>query len=340
MKYLKLGKTDLEISEVGFGCIPIIRLTVDDAVNVLKYAYDNGITFFDTANAYRDSEKKIGNALSKFRDKIVIATKSIKRDAVTLNEHLENSLRMMKTDYIDLYQLHQVAHEHEWEKIIGPGGALEAAQKALKEGKIRHLGVTSHNQAMAVKLIKTGLFKTVQFPFNFIEPADKSELYRLACKMKLGIIAMKPFAGGVIDDGNLAFRYLRQFPEITPIPGFESLKQVDEIVGIYKKPNAITKKDFESINRYRKELGNRFCRRCEYCQPCPNEVMITAAMGYPILAKRMSEAVAVDFLQKAMESVKNCKECGECLKKCPYKLSIPETLKKHYDIYEKHLAAR
>jgi hypothetical protein len=338
MKYFNLGKTDLKVSEVGFGGIPIIRLQTDEALKVLLHAYDRGITFYDTANMYRDSESKIGLALSPFRDKVVIATKTILRDAAGFRKHLENSLKRLKTDYIELYQFHQVANEEEWGKITKDGGALSETDKAKKEGKIRFLGFTSHNLQMAVKLIKTGLFSTVQFPFNFIEQEAKDELHECARKKSMGIIVMKPFAGGVIDNADLAFKYLRQFPDAIPIPGFDSVQAVDEIVSIYDHPNEITDRDMENMEKYRQELGRKFCRRCEYCQPCPNGVFVTAAMSYPIVASRMSPKVSVDFLKIVMESIEKCTECGVCMEKCPYELPITELLKKNYDLFEAHRA--
>ncbi len=338
MYYRSLGKTGLKVSVVGFGGIPIIRLKTDETIKILRHAYDKGITFYDTANMYRDSESKIGQALSSLRDKIVLATKTIMRDAAGLRKQLERSLKMLQTDYIDLYQFHQVANDEEWGKITKDSGALNEASKAKKEGKIRFLGVTSHNLQMAVKLVKTGLFDTIQFPFNFIEPEAKDELHSYSRKKGLGIIAMKPFAGGVIDNAALAFKYLRQFPYAIPIPGIDSVQSVDEIVSIYERPNEITDKDLKSMEKYRQELGREFCRRCEYCQPCPNGVMITPAMGYPIVASRMSPKVSVEFLKIPMESIQNCIECGICSERCPYELPIPELLKKNYDLFETHRA--
>ena len=338
MKYRNLGKTGIKVSEVGFGGIPIIRLQTDEAVKVLRYAFDKGITFYDTANMYRDSESKIGMALSSFRDKIIIASKTILRDAVGFRKHLENSLKMLKTDYLDLFQFHQVANDEEWEKITKDGGALSEAHKAKKEGKIRFLGVTSHNLQMAIKLVKTGLFNTIQFPFNFIETEAKDQLHKYSREKGIGIIAMKPFAGGVIDNAAVAFKYLRQFPGVIPIPGFDSVQSVDEIVSIYDCPNEVTGEDLERMEKYRQELGRVFCRRCEYCQPCPNGVVITPAMGYPIVASRMSSQVSVVFLKMPMESIQNCTECGVCIERCPYELPIPDLLKKNYDLFEAHCA--
>ncbi|HWR45724.1 aldo/keto reductase [Sporomusa sp.] len=339
MQYRTLGKTGLTISEVGFGCIPIIRLETSQAVKTLRHAYDRGITFYDTANAYRDSEDKIGRAFSGMRDKIVIATKTGRRDGAGALEHLENSLRMLQTEYIDLYQLHQVSREQDWEVATAAGGALEVVTKAQEQGKIRHIGVTSHSLSMALRLVKTGLFSTVQFPFNFIEDAAKDDLRELAIKMSIGFIVMKPFAGGMIDNATIAFKFLRQFPEMLPIPGFDSPEAVDEILAFYNEVNTVTDDDLVLMDKYRDELGKQFCRRCEYCQPCPHGVSITPAMGYQVIARRMSPAVAVDFARPAMESVEQCVECGECLSRCPYDLPIPEMLKKHYSMYKNHLAS-
>src|SRR4030065_1588257 len=205
MKYINLGNTGLKVSEVGFGGIPVIRLKMDEAVKVLLHAYARGITFYDTANMYRDSEAKIGRALSPVRNKIIIATKTTRRDAKGFLKHLEKSLNDLNTDYIDLYQFHQVANVEEWQKISSNEGALIEAEKAKKAGKIRFIGVTSHNIQIAIKLIKTRLFDTVQFPFNFIEQDAKNKLHKYSKDKGIGIIAMKPFAGGVICNTGLGF---------------------------------------------------------------------------------------------------------------------------------------
>lgn len=339
MRYRELGKTGLKISEFGFGCIPIIRLNNEDAVKVLHHAFDCGINFYDTANAYRDSEYKMGLAFKGRRDKVVLATKTGRRDAQGANEHLENSLKMLQTDYLDLYQFHQVSKQEDWQAITAPGGALEAVSKAKEAGKIRHLGITSHSYEMALKLVKTGMFESVMFPFNFIEDAAKDELLTLCKELNIAFLAMKPFGGGTIDNAALAFKFLRQFPEAVVIPGFDSIDYVNEVLNIYAKPNEVTAADLAGMEAYRQELGSKFCRRCEYCQPCPHGVMITPAMGYHIVAKRMSPAVSIHFSKQAMESVPNCVECGTCITRCPYELPIPEILKKHYDMYEQHRAA-
>jgi predicted aldo/keto reductase-like oxidoreductase len=337
MRNVKLGKTDLTVSEFGFGCIPIIRLAKDDSAKVLRHAFERGITFFDTANAYRDSEEKIGAAFAGMRENVVLASKTLRRGAEGAMEHLENSLRMLKSDYLDLYQLHQVAQEEDWHEVTGPAGALEAVMKAKAAGKVRYVGVTSHNLQMALKMVRSGFFDTIQFPFNLIEEGAKDELIGATRETGMGFICMKPFGGGVIDNAEVAFKYLRAHSEVIPIPGFESIEHVDEIISIYSQPNVIDEQDMEIMENYRSELGKIFCRRCEYCQPCPQGVMITPAMGYPIVARRMSPPVAVEFCRKVMESVPLCTECGNCIERCPYELRIPDILKANYALYEKHL---
>ncbi len=336
MRYQKLGNTGLEVSELGFGGIPILRLESVDAERIVRHAFDKGITFFDTANAYRDSEDKMGRAFEGIRQKVVIATKTLRRDGKGAEEQLEQSLRMLRTDYIDIYQLHQVAQESVWDAITAPGGAMDALQKAKQAGKIRLLGVTSHSRPMAIKLIHTGLFSTVQFPFNFIEEAASEDLHPEARSLGLGILAMKPFAGGVIDNATVAFKYLRRFPDVLPLPGFDSVAAIDEVISFYDHPNVINADDEEKMAIYRRELGQQFCRRCEYCQPCPQGVMITPAMGYQVAARRMSPRVSVEFSRAAMETVPRCIECGICIQRCPYNLPIPTMLKKHYAMWETH----
>jgi hypothetical protein len=189
---------------------------------------------------------------------------------------------------------------------------------------------------MAIKLVQTGLFSTVQFPFNFIEIEAAEALHPLAQERKLGALAMKPFCGGLVEDARVAFAFLRQYPEVIPLAGCDSVERVDEVVAIYERPREMTPEDQAAMARYRSELGDLFCRRCEYCQPCPQGVMVTPAMLYGILAHRIGGAKAAAFAQKIMESVRLCEECGECADRCPYHLPIPETLKKHLALYEVH----
>ncbi len=340
MQYIELGRTGLKVSEVGFGGIPIIRLEKSAAVRVLRRAYDQGITFFDSASLYRDSEEKMGCAFEGMRQKIVIATKTMRRDAKGAMNELEKSLRMLKTDSIDLYQLHQVAQEEVWKAVSSPEGALGALIKAREEGKVRFLGASSHSIPMALKLVQTGVFSTIQFPFNFIETEAKDGLRKEVTERGTGALSMKPLAGGMIDKASLAFKYLRQFPEFIPIPGFDSVESVDEIASFYDRPNTVLPADSLEMDAYRVKLGKQFCRRCEYCQPCPQGVLITPALAYKLIASRMSPAVAADFSRFVMESIKLCTNCGICEERCPYELPIQEMLKTAYNMYEEHRAGK
>jgi len=243
VRYLPFGSTGAIVSELGFGGIPIIRLTTGDAVRVLKRAYDKGITFFDTANSYESSEEKFGMALSGVREKIFIATKSKNRNGKGVTEHIDLSLKRMKTDYVDLFQFHQVVQEKDWQEIIAPGGALEAALEAQRKGKVRFIGITSHGIPMAMKAISTGKFVSIQFPFNFIETGAAESLLPLAQKMGIAFIAMKPFAGGAISDASLAFKFLRSYPYILPIPGYDSVESVDQVTSFYGSPNDVSEED-------------------------------------------------------------------------------------------------
>jgi predicted aldo/keto reductase-like oxidoreductase len=266
----------------------------------------------------------------------VLATKSTMRDAVGITEHIENSLRMLQTDYLDLFQFHQVSKQEEWEEILGPKGAMEAVLKAQEQGKIRHVGITTHSNSMAIQFIKAELFDTIMVAFNFIEKSPQDEILGLTQKYNIGFLAMKPFAGGVLDNATLAFKFLRQFPTAVPLPGFDSTAQIDEILDLYKEPNIVTKEDFTLMEAYLKDLGSEFCRRCEYCQPCPNGVEITTAMSYPIMVKRMDVAATIAHAEKAMKSFRKCTFCYGCLNECPYKLLIPDILAKNYKMYLQH----
>jgi predicted aldo/keto reductase-like oxidoreductase len=192
---------------------------------------------------------------------------------------------------------------------------------------------------MAIKLVQTGLFSTVQFPFNFIEMEARQELHPKARELGLGLLAMKPFAGGMVDNARVVFKFLRQFPDIIPLAGWDSVARVDEVLDFYEAENQVTAEDLALMEQYRQELGKLFCHRCEYCQPCLQGVNITPAMLYGIVAHRMGPTKAAGFAEKIMESVKLCIECGECAERCPYHLPIPETLKKNLALYEEHRGA-
>ena len=334
MKTVKLGKTGIEASAIGFGGIPIIPLDLETSVKIVRHCYEKGITFYDSANAYVDSEKKIGQALEGVREKVAIATKTGKRDAEGAATHLKYSLRDLRTDYIDIYQFHNVSTESDLNQILGPDGAYEAVETAQKEGKIRHIGITSHDIRTAVKACKTGKFATVQFPFNFIETEPLDELFTVAADLDMGIIAMKPLGGGIIEKAELCFKFLQRHRTILPIPGFAAIEEIDEVIGFYESPRPITEADEAEMMAIRAELGDKFCHRCGYCMPCEQGVKITEIMGYRSMAKRFSADVAIRMTRKAMASVEGCVECGECIEKCPYHINIPEALQFNLNLFK------
>jgi predicted aldo/keto reductase-like oxidoreductase len=338
MKTTKLGKTGLQVSKIGFGGIPIQRLTEEEAVKVVQRCLDLGVTLIDTANSYTTSEERIGKALagsSVRREQVVIATKTGARNKATAQEHLDLSLNRLQTDYIDIWQFHGVSTFEAYEQVLGPGGAMEAAQEALQAGKIRHIGVTSHSMDVALKMVPSGHFETIQFPFNFVtkEPAD--ELLPLAQEHDMGFIAMKPFAGGMLEDANLAIKWLLQFESVVPDPGIQTLAEIEEIIDIVAGPWELTPEELQEMARFRAEVGTRFCRRCGYCEPCPEGVRISLILNVRSFWKRFPvERLTTGWISESMETAQNCIECGECEEKCPYLLPIREMIVENAAFYE------
>ena len=333
MKYVKLGRTGLTVSEIGFGGIPIIPLTVDDGAAVVRHGYDLGITFFDTANVYRDSEKKIGQALCGVREKIVIATKTLRRDAENAARHIRLSLENLRTDYIDIYQLHNVSNDETLAQVLASGGAYEAAKSARDEGKIRFLGFSSHNIKFAVRVCRRGLFSTVQVPFNFIETEAAEELFGVAEEMNMGVIGMKPLGGGLLQRADLCFKFLQRYPGIVPIPGVVSKAEMDEIVSLYRTRPLLTEADLADMEKIRADLGTRFCHRCGYCLPCEKGVRIPEALGFKSILKRFQGETALNFARDAVKSAEQCDACGLCIERCPYELPVPEMLEESLALY-------
>ena len=334
MNTVKLTGTDLEISEVGFGGIPIIPLPKKEAVSIVKYCFDMGITFFDTANMYVTSEEKIGAALHTVRDKVVIATKTTQRDANGAADHIDTSLKQLKTDWIDIYQVHNVSNEEALQQVLAPRGAYEAIAKARDAGKIRFIGISSHSISMAMEALKTGLFNTLQFPFNFIENDPENELFPFAIQNNVGIIGMKPLGGGLLERADLCFGFLQQHPHVVPIPGIRAIKEADEIIDLYRHPQPLSRSDLAEMQKIKRLVGEKFCHRCEYCMPCEQGVQIPSVLIFQAAAKRLSLEGVSAWLGKAMESVVECIECGQCEDKCPYNLPIADLLKENLALFK------
>ncbi len=328
MRQVVLGKSGLSVSALGFGGIPIQRISEGEAVRVVRRALDLGVTFIDTATGYTDSERKIGKAVAGRREGLVLASKTGARDRERALRDIERSRREMGADVIDLYQLHGVSSMDAWEAMRGTGGSLEALVEAREAGHVAHIGFTSHSIEVALELIREPVFETVQFPFNLVthEPADR--LIPRARELGLGFIVMKPLCGGQYDDAELAFRFLNGYPDLVPIPGIERVEEIEEIVPIVESGLALEGEAKERAERIAAELGKVFCRRCGYCQPCPEGVPILAAVILESIAKRLPrESVLRHHVPRVLEAEELCVECGECEEKCPYDLPIMETIK-------------
>lgn len=332
---VRLGRTGLMVSRIGFGGIPIQRRSEEEAIKVVKRCLDLGITYIDTANAYSTSEGRIGKAMRGYRKDYIIATKSGARTKEDLEKHLANSLKMLGTDYIDLYQFHGVNDAKNLDMVIDPKGPMSVIEKAVKAGIIKHIGITCHSNDIAKEAVKTERFATMMFPFNFItsEPAD--DLLPLCRRHDVGFIAMKPLAGGMLDNATIAFKYLLQFPDVIPLVGIEKISEIEEIVGLLGKPIKMTTAEKRQMQTLIKELGTKFCRRCDYCQPCSVGIRISTVMNSAGFAKRLPpERIFSGWLAADMEKAYNCTDCGECETRCPFKLSIREVIKERTDWYK------
>jgi len=340
MKTTVLGRTGLEVSRVGFGGIPIQRCSEDEAVHVVQRCLDLGVTFLDTANGYTTSEERIGQAIRGRRDQVVLATKTMARDRETAEAHLALSLRRLGVDYIDLWQFHNVSDPAAYRRVLGPGGALEAARAAVQAGKVGHVGLTSHSMEVALTAVESGLFETIQFPFNFVtnEPAER--LVPLAQAGNVGFIAMTPFGGGLLDNARLAIKYLLRFEGVVPDPGIQAVHEIEEIAAIVAGPWALTGEEQAEIERIRGSVDRRFCRRCQYCEPCPQGVRISVVMTVRSSVERFPyQSLVTGFVAEAMASAAACIECGECEDRCPYGLPIREMIRENVAYYEQALAS-
>lgn len=328
MQYRVLGRTGLKASVIGFGGIPIQRISEAESALVITRALDLGINFFDTARAYTDSEAKLGAVLNKRRSEVLIATKTMSRTAEGMAADIQNSLTAMGLDYIDLYQLHNVKDSPALEQVFGPGGALEALKQAKKDGLVRHIGITGHVRSFLVEALKTGEMETVQFPFNAVEAAGAGELLDLAAKTGTGVIVMKPLAGGVIPNPGPALRYILEHPAVsTVIPGMDAPEQVDQNAAVGAEPRPLTGAERKALEELAARLGSNFCRRCEYCQPCPQGVDIPTVFlldGY--FTRYELQDWARERYGEMKITARDCVECGECEEKCPYSLPIRSML--------------
>lgn len=331
MSQVTLGTTGITVNKNGFGALPVQRVTMEEAKKLLRKAFESGITFFDTARAYTDSEEKLGEALSDVRDQIFIATKTAAKTADGFWKDLETSLKLLKTDYIDIYQFHNPA------VCPKPGdgtGLYEAMLEAKEQGKIRHIGITNHRLVVAQEAIDSGLYEVLQFPFCYLATEKDLALVRQCKEKNIGFIAMKALSGGMITNSAAAYAYLDQFDHVLPIWGVQRERELDEFISYIENPPVMTEEMRGLIAHDQKELAGNFCRGCGYCMPCPVGIEINTCARMSLLIRRSpSELQLTPEVQEKMKQIENCLHCGQCSSKCPYDLDTPRLLEENYKDY-------
>jgi predicted aldo/keto reductase-like oxidoreductase len=339
-KTIRLGKSGLEVTRIGFGGIPIQRLGEPQAVRVIRRALDGGLNWIDTANAYGNSEERIGKAIRSYpRAAVLVFTKGGGRDPKSLREQIELSFERLQTDYIDLFQFHNVLNAELW-KTMQDNGSFDLLRRYRERGRIHHIGASAHSKDAARAVIGHPEIEVLQFPFNFIVEDEGKEVVD-ACRDKdIGFIAMKPFGGGALEDASACIRYLLAVPDIVADPGFQRIEEVEEVLSLWKEGAALTEENRRTIEQLRRVLGTRFCRRCGYCMPCPQEVDIVTLMTMETLVKRFpADRLSEGWISGAAGSAENCIECGECEDKCPYDLPIVEEIQRGAEAFQRELRA-
>ena len=339
MKTIRLGKTELIVTKPAMGCLPVQRCDTDYAVKLLRAAYEGGIRYFDTANMYTDSEYKLGLALSDVRGDIIISTKSAARTRDGVLEHIENSLRMLRTDYIDLFQFHQVTKLPD---VNDPDNEYAGALEAKKRGWIRHIGLTTHSIDIAEKSIETGDYETLQFPFSYISSERDLALAEKCKAADMGYIAMKGLAGGLLGTNPRACHaFMNMYDNVVPIWGIQSLEELGQWLELAKEDPQMDGELSAQIQKDRQELSGSFCRSCGYCMPCTVGIEIRNCARMNMLLRRSPwQPYLSDEWRRKMNMINDCVECGLCSSRCPYGLDTPNLLKymlKDYnEFYEAH----
>jgi uncharacterized protein len=328
MKRMVLGNTGIEAVQLGFGGIPIQRVSEAQAIEVVIHALEKGMDFIDTSRMYTTSEVRIGKALKQTDKKAAVATKSFNRTADGIQKDVDLSLKDLQLDYIDIYQCHGISAEEEYRKVIAPDGALSGLLKAKEQGLIGHVGITSHSLDLLEKIIEDGLFETIMVCFSFLEPAAKEKVIPKALAKGVGIIAMKPFSGGVIEAPETALKWVLSYPDILVIAGVEDKKLIDQNWSVFQGSYDLSSSEEVIIREICKEYDKKFCRRCDYCLPCPAEIPIQFVLGMRSLLKRMGpRALKTPMFENMLKRAAGCTECGECMERCPYELLIPDMIK-------------
>lgn len=335
---MRLGKTSIETPQNAFGALPIQRVSQNEAIKLLREAFDGGMTYFDTARYYSDSEHKMGLAFEGMRDKIFIATKTGAVTADGFEKDLETSLKELKTDYIDVYQFHNPSF------CPRPGdesGIYDAMLKAKEQGKVKHIGITNHRLAIAKEAIESGLYETLQFPFSYLAGPKDIELVDMCRKADMGFVAMKALSGGLITDSRAAFAYISMYDNVLPIWGIQREAELKEWLSYMDDAPIMNDEIRKIIEKDVNELSGEFCRGCGYCMPCPVGIQINNCARMSLMLRRApSDAWLNETWQKNMAMIENCLHCNSCKSKCPYGLDTPSLLEKNLCDYKNVLAGK
>ena len=337
MKNITLGKTGITVPQNAFGALPIQRVTLGTAVHLLRSAYDGGMRFFDTARAYTDSEEKVGVAFEGMRDKVYIASKTQAKTVEKFWEDLETSLKMLKTDHLDLYQLHCVP------QCYKPGdgtGLYEALVEAKKQGKVLHIGITAHKIGVAEEIVASRLYETLQFPFSYLATDRDIALVKSCKEAGMGFIAMKGLSGGLLNNSKACMAFMQQHDAL-PIWGVQRESELKEWLRFFEEDVEMTDELQAVIDADRKELLGEFCRGCGYCMPCTVGIQINQCARMSQMVRRAPSASWLnDYWQKEMAKIDECVECGLCKTRCPYELDTPNLLRKNLADYREILAGK
>ena len=338
MADVTLGKTQITVNKNGFGCLPVQRISKEEAARLLRKARENGIDFFDTARAYTDSEEKLGEAFGGNWEGIFVATKTGSKTPEGFWKDLETSLSNLKRDYVDIYQF----HNPDFCPKPGDGSGLyECMLEAKAQGKIRHIGITNHRLSVAHEAIDSGLYETLQFPFSYLSGEKELELVEKCQEADMGFIAMKALSGGLLTNSAACSAWLSQFSNVLPIWGIQRESELDEFLSYVDNPPALTEELRAVIEKDRRELQGEFCRGCGYCMPCPAGIEINNCARMSQLIRRSPSAPHLTpEAQKKMMQIENCLHCGQCKSKCPYGLDTPALLQKNLQDYKEILAGK
>lgn len=328
MEYRTLGKTGLKISRMGFGGIPIQKIDEEGTRKLLHEMMEKGVNYIDSARGYTVSEQYIGYGLEGIRDKFVLATKSMSRTKEAMAADIETSLGNFRTDYIDLYQVHNPSME-QLDQVRGEGGALEALMEAKTSGKIGHIGLTAHSTEVFERALELDWVETIMFPYNIVEQQG-AELIHKCAEKNIGFIVMKPLAGGAIEDASLALRYVCSNPDVTVvIPGMAEIHELEQNLAACSNTEPLTQEELKEMDKVREQLGTDFCRRCNYCAPCTVGINIPSVFLFAGYLQRYDLADwAKDRYSTLKVKASACIGCGKCEPRCPYHLPIREKLKK------------